>query len=270
MGDLASVAPATSAKQDLTNEQIAAMVEALGGILRQRLYDAGGDPIDFAEPAVVHGTVAYGSPDDGGAPIKAGGHVAVANPSAMADGSRAEMIFCSRGTLKVSFYGADTNSAAGCGTSGDNTSNATNRLATRSLGELYNITGAQQVRSANAAKNTDALGVSATGIALWANSDLTALRINNSASASQLSLVAGVASQTTRIHSLRLNAPAAVTVTLKCGSTVKEVFDLTAGGLINLPLRDRPYFKSLANEAVTLDFSAAVQVNGVIEYYTAA
>ncbi len=115
-------------------------------------------------------------------------------------------------------------------------------------------------------KTTDGLPVVE---ALRSASDVSSLRIDVAASG-DTQLLAAVSGQTHRLHALRLSAPAPVTVQLKDGATVLEVFNLVAGVPHHLPLRGRPYHKGTANTALNINLSGAVQVDGRLEYVTAA
>ena len=114
-------------------------------------------------------------------------------------------------------------------------------------------------------------GTAAADEPLWTTSDLTDLRINT-ASSGDNTIVAAVASQTTRVHALRLNVAGAVIVQIKDGAgTVLEVFNFAgAGGSMFLDFRGRPYYKTTANTALIINLSGAVQVDGRIEYVTSA
>ena len=59
----------------------------------------------------------------------------------------------------------------------------------------------------------------------------------------------------------------AVIVQIKRGSTVLETFNFAAAGAMPpLVLRDTPYYQTATNEALVINLSGAVQVNGVLEY----
>lgn len=81
-------------------------------------------------------------------------------------------------------------------------------------------------------------------------------------------IVAAVVGKNTRVYSLRLNAVASVTVTVKRGSTSLEAFQLVAGVPVILYLRDNPYYKTAVNEAFVVNLAGAVQVEGMVEYIT--
>lgn len=96
-----------------------------------------------------------------------------------------------------------------------------------------------------------------------------ALRINTAVSGDN-TLVAAVAGQKTRVYGLRLSVAGAVIVQVKRGSTVLEVFNFAgAGGGLVLDLREMPFYSTDANEALVLNLSGAVQVDGQLEYFTA-
>ena len=95
------------------------------------------------------------------------------------------------------------------------------------------------------------------------------LRINTAASG-DTTLVAATAGKITRVYGLRLSVAGAVIVTIKRGSTVLEVFDFAAAGVMPpLAMRDAPYYETAANEALIINLSGAVQCNGALEYSVA-
>lgn len=101
-------------------------------------------------------------------------------------------------------------------------------------------------------------------------SDPIALRIDNAAAAGVTPLVTAVPLQKTRAYGLRLSVGGACIVELRRGSTVLERFNFAgAGGGIVLDLREEPYYTTAVNEALNLNSSAAVQVDGQLEYFTA-
>ena len=56
-------------------------------------------------------------------------------------------------------------------------------------------------------------------------------------------------------------------MTIKRGSTVLEVFNFAGAGVMPpLELRMAPYYKTAVNEALVMNVSSAVQVNGQLEY----
>lgn len=80
-------------------------------------------------------------------------------------------------------------------------------------------------------------------------------------------LVAAVADRSTKVYGLRLSVAGAVIVQVKRGSTVLETFNFAAAGVMPpLILREEPYYRTGVNEALVLNLSGAVQVNGALEY----
>lgn len=105
---------------------------------------------------------------------------------------------------------------------------------------------------------------------LLTTNDMTGLRINTAA-LGDTALVSATASHTTRVHALRLNVAGAVIVQIRDGATVLEVFNFgAAGGSAQLEFRDRPYYVGTVNTALNINLSAAVQVDGRIEYVKSA
>ena len=97
----------------------------------------------------------------------------------------------------------------------------------------------------------------------------SALRINVAASG-DTALVAAATGKRTKVHALRLSAAGAVIVQIKAGSTVLEVFNFAAAGTMPpLELRHAPYYQTGANEALNINLSGAVQVDGRLEYTAA-
>jgi len=94
-----------------------------------------------------------------------------------------------------------------------------------------------------------------------------ATRINASASG-DATVISAVAGQVTRVYGLRLSAGSAVTVQIKRGTTVLETLNLQAGNPRVFALRELPYFVTGVNEALVINLSAAVQVDGVVEAAT--
>lgn len=89
----------------------------------------------------------------------------------------------------------------------------------------------------------------------------------NTASSGDSALVAAAPGLRCRVHGLRLSVAGAVIVQIKAGSTVLETFNFAAAGtMAPLVLRFQPYYTTAANEALNINLSGAVQVNGVVEY----
>lgn len=96
-----------------------------------------------------------------------------------------------------------------------------------------------------------------------------ALRIDNAAALGVTPLVAAVAGQATRVYGLRLSVGGATIVEIRRGATVLERFNFAAaGGAVVLDLREIPYYTTAANEALNLNSTVAVQVDGQLEYFT--
>lgn len=87
------------------------------------------------------------------------------------------------------------------------------------------------------------------------------------AAATTTDLIAAVADKKVRAYSLRLSAAGAVIVSILDGATVLERFNFgAAGDRFNLDLRELPYYTTTAGNALRITLSAAVQVDGVIEF----
>ena len=92
------------------------------------------------------------------------------------------------------------------------------------------------------------------------------LRISTSTSGDN-QLFAAVVGRRHRVHGLRLSVAGAVTVQLRSASTVLETFVFAGAGYAYvLPTRVAHYMQTAENEALNLNLSGAVQVNGVLEY----
>lgn len=91
-------------------------------------------------------------------------------------------------------------------------------------------------------------------------------RINNSAASGDSNLVAAATGKSVRVYGLRLDAAAACIVQIKDGAgTVLEVFNFAAAGRQMLPQRELPYYATTAGNALVMNVSGAVQVDGVVE-----
>lgn len=113
-------------------------------------------------------------------------------------------------------------------------------------------------------------GTSAVDNPLWTTTGLTGLRIAT-AVAGDNTLVAAVAGQTTRVHRLKLSVAGAVSVQIKDGATVLDVFNFAGvGGSVVLDFSSRPWYVTSANTALVINLSGAVQVDGRVEYVTSA
>lgn len=87
----------------------------------------------------------------------------------------------------------------------------------------------------------------------------------SSAAASTVPIQAAVPGKQIVVHGLRLTAAGDQTVTIKRGATTLEVFNLTKGVPLVLPLRKRPYFVTGTNEALNATLGAAIQTDGRFE-----
>ena len=98
-----------------------------------------------------------------------------------------------------------------------------------------------------------------------------ALRIDNAAASGDTTLLVAVAGQKHRIYGFRISVAGATAVQLKDGAgTVLETFNFGANGAAFFELREEPYYTGTANTAFILNSSNAVQVDGRLEYFTAA
>lgn len=93
------------------------------------------------------------------------------------------------------------------------------------------------------------------------------VRINNAAAAGDTIVVAGTAGKTVRVYGLRLSAAAAVTVQIKDGAgTVLEVVNLGAGVPFVLQAKGFPHYALTPGNALVINASGAVQVDGLALY----
>lgn len=74
------------------------------------------------------------------------------------------------------------------------------------------------------------------------------------------------ASQTTRVHRMRLSVAGATVLTIKSGATTLEVLRFPAAGFLIYDFAARPWYVTAANAALVVSNSAAVQVDGVFEF----
>lgn len=88
----------------------------------------------------------------------------------------------------------------------------------------------------------------------------------------EASLVAAVASQTTKVYEIRATTAGAGYIELRDGSagTVLRRIDFPAAGAWELRFRERPYAKTTANTALYWYRSAAVAMTIEIDYITSA
>lgn len=97
---------------------------------------------------------------------------------------------------------------------------------------------------------------------------ITRQRINNAAATGDTTVVAGVAAMAVRVFGLRLSVAGACVVQVKDGAgTVLEQFNFAgAGGAAVLDLRSVPFYIGTPSNALIVNSSAAVQVDGMLEY----
>lgn len=115
------------------------------------------------------------------------------------------------------------------------------------------------------------LGIQGVAQAVVKTPQLTGARINNAAASGDTALVTATASQTTRVHRLKLSVAGATVVQIKDGSTVLEVFNFSGnGGSVILNFASEPWYVTSTNSALNINSSAAVQVDGRVEYVKSA
>lgn len=89
----------------------------------------------------------------------------------------------------------------------------------------------------------------------------------NKAASGNATLITGVTGQKCRVYGLRLSVAGAVIVQILDNSTVLEVFNFAgAGGSVVLDMRQQPYYTGTAGQNFRINLSAAVQVDGQLEY----
>jgi hypothetical protein len=97
-------------------------------------------------------------------------------------------------------------------------------------------------------------------------SDLTAARISFGATGDQ-TIVTATAAQATKVYRIRLTVAGATNISIKDGAaTTLEIIQFPAAGMLILDFNTRPYWTTTANTAFILNSSAAVQVEGRVEY----
>ena len=141
--------------------------------------------------------------------------------------------------------------------------NAPNYGAAKAVVALSDAAGAATGTAGNPIIVNGPSSPSGTGVpVLQTTPDLTFLRINKAAAATTDLVAAGA-------YALRLNVAGAVIVSILDGATVLEVFNFSvAGGGVVLDFRSRPYYSTTVNTALRITLSAAVQVDGAVEYVT--
>lgn len=108
--------------------------------------------------------------------------------------------------------------------------------------------------------------------ALQTTADLTFLKITNAAASGDTTLVAATASVKTRVYRMKLSVAGATIISIKDGAgTTLEKFNFAGdGGALILDFSARPWYTGTVNTAFILNSSAAVQVDGSLEYAQAA
>lgn len=95
-------------------------------------------------------------------------------------------------------------------------------------------------------------------------------RINSGGVTTDVSVIAGVPGQSVRVYGMRLSVAGACIVSIKDGvaGTVLEVFNFAgAGGAVVLDLREDTFYETSTGNAFVIASSAAVQVDGRLEYF---
>jgi len=97
------------------------------------------------------------------------------------------------------------------------------------------------------------------------------IHIDSTATGSR-EVVAAVPGEACRVHAWEFQVDGACDVTVKSGATViyGPKFFGTAGGGGSFEFRERPYFKTAANEALTIETSASVRLTATFETKTEA
>lgn len=172
-------------------------------------------------------------------------------------------------TIPVSGSGGGTTSQQVTGNVASGATDSGNPVKT---GGKYNATLPTVTDGQRVDTQSSQYGTTFTGLALWPVTDLTRVLVNT-ASSGDTTLVTGTASQTTKVYRLRLSVAGAVIVKLTDGGsgTVLEKWNFAGnGGAVIYDLSDRPYCKTSAATALVINLSAAVQVDGVVEYIKSA
>lgn len=97
------------------------------------------------------------------------------------------------------------------------------------------------------------------------------LAILDTSASGDSTIVSATGGQTTRVHRMKLVAGGATVITIKRGSTVLDTFRADASGYtIILRFDGNPWYATAANEAFVINNSAAVDLDGSIEYVKSA
>lgn len=117
-------------------------------------------------------------------------------------------------------------------------------------------------------------GSAATGLGtndvLLKTTDLTPVLVAIS-SATTTAIVSATASQTTRVHRMKLRVAGAQVLTIKDGTTNLEVFTFpAAGGNFILDFSSRPWYSTTAATALNFTTTTTATVEGLVEYVKGA
>jgi hypothetical protein len=233
-------------------------VQSNGSLTPLLVTSTGSVSVSFAanSEVIVNGRDVEGATQSGN-PVRIAGSDSSNNVHTLLTGNSGGIVLGQVGTTATSTLAVY---------SSDNSATNIPGLIVVARGQLFNGTACERTYTVTGANNTPGTGTQAVGMPLWSTSDLTPARISVNTSGDN-TLVAAVAGQTTRVYAIRFIAKGAVDVSIKNGAgTILEVFPLQTGGAINLDLRDRPYYKTSANTALIIGLSAAVQVEGLVEY----
>lgn len=128
-------------------------------------------------------------------------------------------------------------------------------------------TAANQVSLNGQIETVGGVSVFATSRKLFKTSPLTRSAISITGTTAT-DIVTAVASQTIRIHVLRLQVSAATTLTFRDGSggTLFETMAFSAADRIELPFSEVPYYVSSAGASVTITSSNAVTITGRADF----
>ena len=83
-------------------------------------------------------------------------------------------------------------------------------------------------------------------------------------------IIAAVTGQTTRCHRLHLTAAGAVNVQVKVGTTVVDTFQFVGAAPLPIVLdfNEEPYYETAVNQALIINLSGAVLVQGQMNTIT--
>lgn len=173
-----------------------------------------------------------------------------------------------KGALMVSFDGTNVTNLTGSPFAILDRGGSGRVLAVGGFG--YNGSTQDALRTIQGSDGTG-LGIQAVAQAVVKTPQLTGARINNAAASGDTAIVTATASQTTRVHRFKLSVAGATIVQIKDGATVLEVFNFAGnGGSAILDFSSEPWYVTSTNSALNINSSAAVQVDGRVEYIKSA